>query len=70
MTSNRPEVFLGNCVPKICSKFTGEHQCQCAISVKLQSNFIEIAHVHGCSVNLQRIFITPLRKITSGWPLL
>ena len=66
MRSNRPEVFLGKGVPKISSKFTGEHPCRCAISVKLQSNFIEIAHRHGCSVNLQRIFITSLRKNTSG----
>ena len=48
MRSNRPEVFLGKGVPKICSKFTGEHPCRCAI---------EITHLHGCSVNLQRIFV-------------
>ena len=39
--SSRPEVFLENNVLKICSKFSGEHPCQSAISVKLQSNFIE-----------------------------
>ena len=25
--SRHPEVFPGNCVLKICSKFTGEHPC-------------------------------------------
>ena len=34
------EVFLGKVVLKICSKFTVEHLCQSAISIKLQSNFI------------------------------
>ena len=28
---------------KICSKFTGEHPCRSVISLKLQSNFVEIA---------------------------
>ena len=40
--SSRSEVFLGKGVPKICSKFTGEHTCQSVISIMLQSNFIEI----------------------------
>ena len=30
-----PEMFLGKNVMKICSKFTGEHQCQSVISIKL-----------------------------------
>ena len=33
---------MSKCDQKICSKFTGEHPCWCAISIKLQSNFIEI----------------------------
>ena len=33
--SSPPEVFLGKGVLKICSKFTGEHPCQNAISIKL-----------------------------------
>ena len=41
--SSHPEVFLGKGVLKICSKFTGEHPCRSAISIKLQCNFIEIA---------------------------
>ena len=59
--SSRPEVFLENNVLKICSKFSGEHPCQSAISVKLQSNFIEIVLQHGCSpVHLLHIYRTPL----------
>ena len=33
--SSHPEVFLGKGALKICSKFTGEHPCRCAISIKL-----------------------------------
>ena len=64
-------MFLGKGVLKICSKFTGEHRCRSAISIKSQSNFIEIALWHGCSpVNLQNIFRTPFLKNTSGRLLL
>ena len=35
--SSHLEVFLGKVVLKICSKFTGEHQCRRVISMKLQS---------------------------------
>ena len=35
-------------VLKICSKFTGEHPCPSVISIKFQSNFIEITFRHGC----------------------
>ena len=52
------------------SKFTGEHPCQSVISIKMQSDFIEIALWHGCSpVNLLHIFGTPFPKSTSR-PLL
>ena len=47
--SSHPEVFLGKGVLKICSKFTGEHPCQSAISIKLICNFMEITLRHGCS---------------------
>ena len=64
------EVFLENGDPKICNKFTGEHPCRNAISIKLQGNFIDIALRHGCSpVNLLHIFRTPFPKNTSGWLL-
>ena len=59
--SSHPEVFLGKGVLKICSKFTGEHQCRSVISFALW---------HGCSpVNLLHIFRAPflenLRVIAS-----
>ena len=54
-------------VLKICSKFTGEHPYRSAISIKLQSKFIEITLWHRCSpVNLLHIFRTPFLKSTSG----
>ena len=41
------EAALQRCYKKVfvkmCSKFTGEHTCQSAISKKLLCNFIEIA---------------------------
>ena len=69
--SSHSEVFLGKGVLKIYSKFTGEHPCRSVISIKLQSNFIEISLWHGCSpVNLLHILRTPFLKNTSGWLLL
>ena len=44
--NSHPGVFLGKGVLKICSKFTGEHPCQSAISIKFHSNFIEITLRH------------------------
>ena len=68
--SSHPEVFLGKDVLKICSKFTGERPCRGAISIKLQSNFIEIVLRHGCSpVNLLHIFRNLFLKNTSGGQL-
>ena len=40
--SNRPEVFLGKSVPKICSKFTEEHQSVISI---------EFTHYPKCDFN-------------------
>ena len=57
-------------VLKICSRFTGENPCRSVVSIKLPSNFIEIAFRHGCSpVNLLHIFRTPFPRNTSGWLL-
>ena len=57
--SSHPRVFLGRGALKICSKFTGEHSCQSAISIKSLCNFIEAALRHGCSrVNLWHIRTT------------
>ena len=65
--SSRPQVFLIKAVLKISGKFTGEHPCRSVISIKLQSNFIEIKLRHGCSpVNLLHIFRIPFLKNTSG----
>ena len=70
---SRPEVFLRKGILKsknmqqIYSKFTEESLCQSVISIKLQSNFIEIILHHGySSVNLQHVFIIPFPKNTSG----
>ena len=69
--SSRPEVFLRKGILKICIKVTGEHPCRIAISIKLQSNFIEIALRYACSpVNLLQLFRTPFPRNTSGWLLL
>ena len=69
--SSPPEVFLGKGVLKIYSKFTGEHPCRSVISIKLESNFVEITLRHGCSpVNLLHSFRTPFLKNTSGRLLL
>ena len=69
--SSHPEVFLGKGVLKICIKFTREHPCRSAISIKLRRNFIEIALWHGCSpVKLLHISRTPSSKNPFGWLLL
>ena len=65
--SSRQEVFLRKGDLKICSKFTGDHPCRIAISVKLFYDYIEIALRHGRSpVNLMHIFRTIFAKNTSG----
>ena len=46
-------MFLGKRVLKLSSTLTEEYPCRSVISIKLQSNFIEITLWHGCSpVNL------------------
>ena len=60
-------LIIGNSVLKIYSKFTEEHPCQSAISIKLLCSFIEIAFRRGfSSVYLLYIFRTPFLKNTSG----
>ena len=69
--SSPPEVFPGKGVLKIRSKFTREHPCRSAISIKLLCNLIEITLRHGCSLtNLLHIFRTTFPKNTSGLLLL
>ena len=66
-----PKLFWGKGVLKICSTFTVEHPCRSAISIKLQSNSIEITFRHGCSpVNLLHIFRILFLKNTSERVLL
>ena len=66
--SSRPGVFLIKDVLRICSKFA-EHLCRSVISIKLQSNSIEITLWHGCS-SVMHILRKPFFKNTSGWLLL
>ena len=69
--TSHPEVFLGKGVLKICSKFTGEHPCRSAISIKLLFNFIEISLRHECfPINLLHIFRTHFSRNSFGWLLL
>ena len=73
--SSHPEGFIVKGVLKICNfkigNFTGEHSCRCEISIKLQSNFIEMALRRACSpLNLLHIFRTPFLKNASGRLLL
>ena len=69
--SSRPEVFLVKRTLKICNKFTGEHPCRSVISIKLQSNFIELTLRYGCSpLNLLHTFKTPFTKNSYGGLLL
>ena len=63
--SSPPEVFLGNSILKICSKFIGERPWQSVISIKLLYNFIEIALWYECSpAYLLHFFRTTFYKNT------
>ena len=67
-----PYLFLGKGVLKICSRFTGEHSCRTMISIKLQSNFIEIILRHGCSPEnslhiFKHLFLLFLRTTQDGY---
>ena len=68
--SSPPELFSGNIVLKICSKFTEEHLCRSVVSIKLRNNFIETTLWHGCSVNLPHICRTSFPKNSYGRLLL
>ena len=53
--------------PENMQQIKGEHPCRSVISIKLQSNFIEITLRHGCSpVNFLHNFRTPFLKKSSG----
>ena len=58
---NPSEVFLGKDVLKICSKFSGDHPRQSAITMKLQSSIIEIPLRHRCFPGyFQNLFLRTL----------
>ena len=58
-------------VLRICSKFTRKYPCWSVISIKLQSNFIEITLRHGsATVNLLHFLRTAFYKSTHGGLLL
>ena len=62
------EVLSNEGVLKLCRKFIGKHPCRGVISIKLQSNFIEITLWEGSSpVNLLNIFRSTFPRNTSGW---
>ena len=64
-------VFSKKGILKTCRKFTEKHPFPSVISIKLQSNFIEITLRHGCPpANLLHIFKTIFPRNTSGWLLL
>ena len=64
-------VFLAKDFLYIYIKFIGKHPCPSVISIKLQSNFIEITLRHGSSpVNLLYIFRATFLKNISGGLLL
>ena len=59
--NSSPQVFLGKSVLKLCRKFTGEQPCQTVVSIKLQSNFIEILHFGICYIFSKNFFLrTPM----------
>ena len=73
--SGRPEVFIGKCVLKICSKFTGEHPCQSVISVVppvwCHINFVRL-HQFVIVVFLMiqwKVFFfqDPAQPVLTGW---
>ena len=69
--SSHLQMFFAKDVLKLGVKFTGEYSSRSAISIKMQSNFFEIALRHGCSLtNLLHAFRTPYSKNTFGWFLL
>ena len=68
--SSNPEVFLGQGVLKICSKFTGEHPCRTAISIKLLLTLLKSHFGKFSPVNLLHIFRTTFLKNTFGLLLL
>ena len=57
--TSHPELFLGKGVLNICSKFTGEHPCQSAISIKLQSNLAFLPNFRGEMLSVKCFWLKP-----------
>ena len=68
LRNRHSEVFLGKGVPKICYKFTGEHQYRNVISIKLQNIIKE--QTMSLPVNFAIFPKTSLSQKTSGRLLL
>ena len=65
ITNSPRKVFLLKVVLKICNKFTGEHQCRSVISIKLQSNFVNMLRIFSTYFyrNTYRRLLLIFRKI-------
>ena len=66
--SSPSQVFLGKCILKICSKFSVEHPCRIAISIKLQSKSRTSAWVFSCKFAAyfqNTFFLEHLRRAAS-----
>ena len=64
-------ILIKKDVLKMSSKFSYKHSCRSVVSIKSQSNFIEITFPHRCSpVNLLHIFRIPFSMNTSRGLLL
>ena len=71
LRSSHPEVFPGKCVLKICSKFTGEHTCWSAISIKLDFNKVALQlYWNRTSAWVLLCKFAVYFQNTSGWLLL
>ena len=54
--SSHPEMFLGKGVLKICSKFTGEHECRSAISINCKATLLKSDFGMGVLLLIRNIF--------------
>ena len=66
--SCRPQVFLGNGVLKICSKFTGEHPYRSASSINCTSAWL-FSCKFSAYLQKQNVIRSSLNKLNYEWPL-
>ena len=62
-----PEVSLGKGVLQICSKFAGEHTCQSAISIMLQSILLHIFRTLFCKNTSEGLLLSVASKLFLPW---